>query len=68
MPTMTNNVYAKGIRLTLVLEFDDVESPDSPEADTITELITAATDSLADEFNASRCYVFDVAETLWVKP
>jgi hypothetical protein len=59
-------VKAKGIRVTIVLEFDEVESPDSPTADTITEGITASTEWLTDEFNASRCYVMDVEPTMWV--
>ena len=40
------NVIAKGIRVHIVLEFDDVESPDCPDADAITERITASTDWL----------------------
>lgn len=59
-------VKAKGIRVTIVLEYDEVESPDSPIADTITESITASTDWLSDELNASRCYVMDVEPTMWV--
>lgn len=59
-------VKAKGIRVWVVLEFDNVESPDCPEADEISENIRASTDWLSDELNASRCYVDDVTETLWV--
>ena len=59
-------VIAKGIRVHIVLEFDDVESPDCPDADEITEQITASTDWLSDELGASRCYVDDVSATMWV--
>lgn len=59
-------VKAKGIRVHLVLEFDNVDNPDCDEADAITHSITASTDWLSDKLNASRCYVDDVTETLWV--
>ena len=59
-------VITKGIRVHIVLEFDYVESPNCAEADEITERITASTDWLSDELDASRCYVDDVTETLWV--
>jgi len=60
------NVIAKGIRVHIVLEFDDVESPDCPDADAITERITASTDWLSDELGASRGYLDDVTATMWV--
>lgn len=60
------NVKAKGIRVWVVLEFDNVENPDCPEADEISENIHASTDWLSDEFKASRCYVSDICESLWV--
>jgi len=66
MKQKTNGVIAKGIRVHIVLEFDYVESPDCAEADAITESITASTVWLADELDASRCYVDDVTATLWV--
>jgi hypothetical protein len=59
-------VIAKGIRVNIVLEFDDVENPDCSKADEITDIVTASTDWLSDEFKASRCYVDDVSETWWV--
>ena len=59
-------VIAKGIRVHIVLEFDYVESPDCAEADAITESITASTEWLYDELDASRCYVDDVSATMWV--
>jgi hypothetical protein len=60
-------VITKGIRVHIVLEFDDVASPDCPDADKIAELVTASTDWLSDEFKASRCYLDDVTDTLWVE-
>ena len=59
-------VITKGIRVHIVLEFDNVDNPDCDEADAITQNIRASTDWLADELNASRCYVDEVTETLWV--
>jgi hypothetical protein len=59
-------VIAKGIRVHIVLEFDDVASPDCPDADAITERITASTDWLSDELGASRGYLDDVTATMWV--
>ena len=59
-------VITKGIRVHIVLEFDDVASPDCPDADKITDRVTASTDWLSDEFNASRCYLDDVSATMWV--
>lgn len=59
-------VTTKGIRVHIVLEFDYVESPDCPDADEITERITASTEWLSDELDASRCYVDDVTATMWV--
>ena len=58
-------VKNKGIRVHVVFEFDDIPDPDCDEASTVEELIRTATDNLADEFNASRCYVDDVTQTLW---
>ena len=60
-------VKAKGIRVHVVFEYDNIPDPDCPQADYITELITSATDQLSDEFNASRCYVSDTTESLWVE-
>ena len=59
-------VITKGIRVHIVLEFDYVKSPDCAEADAITERITASTEWLSDELDASRCYVDDVTATMWV--
>jgi hypothetical protein len=66
MKQKTNGVIAKGIRVHIVLEFDYVESPDCEQADVITDIVTASTDWLSDELGASRCYLDDVTETLWV--
>jgi len=66
MKQKTNGVIAKGIRVHIVLEFDDVENPDCEQADVITDIVTASTDWLSDELGASRCYVDDVTATLWV--
>jgi len=66
MKQKTNGVIAKGIRVHIVLEFDDVENPDCEQADVITDIVTASTDWLSDELGASRCYLDDVTATLWV--
>ena len=66
MKQVTNGVIAKGIRVHIVLEFDDVENPDCEQADVITVIVTASTDWLSDELGASRCYLDDVTATLWV--
>lgn len=60
-------VKTKGIRVWVVLEYDYVDSPDSSLADEITQSITSSTEWLADELDASRCYVQDVTDTLWVE-
>lgn len=57
---------AKGIRVILVFEYDDIPDPDCEMADYVTELLSVSTDSLADEFKADRCYVSDTVQCLHV--
>ena len=56
----------KGIRVIVVLEYNDIHDPDSEMADEVSELVRVATDSLADQFGADGCYVSDVMQNLWV--
>jgi hypothetical protein len=57
----------RGIRVWVLLEFDEVNDPDSQEAIDIAERVIEATDELADDFKASRCYVTDVTKTIWLE-
>jgi hypothetical protein len=57
----------KGIRVIVVFEYDNIHDPDSELAGNVTNLITDATDNLADDFGADRCYVSDTMQNLWVE-
>jgi hypothetical protein len=57
----------RGIRVWVLLEFDEVNDPDSQEAIDIASRVADATDELADDFKASRCYVTDVTNTIWLE-
>lgn len=58
---------AKGVRVIVVLEYNDINDPDSDKADEVMELIRVATDSLADQFGADGCYVSNMVQNLWVE-
>ena len=47
----------RSMRVTVVLEFDDVESTESEIADTIIQNITASTNEMREVFNADAVWL-----------
>lgn len=48
---------SRSMRVTVVLEFDNVQSTESEVADIIIQNITASTDEMAEVFNADAVWV-----------
>ena len=53
---------AKGMRVTVVLEYDAIYKTDSDEAEDILAQITDATKSICADLGADRAYIDDVQE------
>jgi predicted AlkP superfamily phosphohydrolase/phosphomutase len=53
---------AKGMRVTIVLEYDAIYSTDSDEAEDILAQITDATKSICADLGADRAYIDDVQD------